>query len=154
VHCYAGVSRSSAILAAYLMWKYRWTLEKTLSFLVYKRIVAKPNDGFYNQLKEVEIKLNITNENVNKAPIQHQNNQNHKEQLNKPNSPTNEALTKRPSSTMATAIQKPQSPLQLQNFNSSTNRQFHAAQGDPYMAHLENSILVRPSTQQITSKLE
>jgi protein-tyrosine phosphatase len=59
VHCYAGVSRSSAIVAAYLMWKYRWTLEKTLAFLTYKRIVVKPNDGFYNQLKGVETKLNI-----------------------------------------------------------------------------------------------
>ena len=59
VHCYAGVSRSSAIVAAYLMWKYRWTLKKTLAFLVCKRIVVKPNDGFMKQLKEVEIKLNI-----------------------------------------------------------------------------------------------
>jgi protein-tyrosine phosphatase len=59
VHCYAGVSRSSAIVASYLMWKYRWPVDKTLAFLTNKRIVAKPNDGFYNQLKEVENKLGI-----------------------------------------------------------------------------------------------
>ena len=27
--------------------------------MVFKRVVAKPNDGFYNQLKEVEINLKI-----------------------------------------------------------------------------------------------
>jgi len=51
VHCYAGVSRSSAIIASYLMWKYRWNLNQTLAFLVHKRIVVKPNDGFMQQLK-------------------------------------------------------------------------------------------------------
>jgi hypothetical protein len=104
--------------------------------LAYKRIVAKPNDGFYNQLKEVEIKLNITNENINKSPINHQNNQSNKEQLNGLNSPRNEVLTKRPPSIMAPTIQKSQSPLQLQNFNSNTNRQLHAAQGNHHTAHL------------------
>jgi protein-tyrosine phosphatase len=68
------VSRSSAIVAAYLMWKYRWPLEKTLAFLVFKRIVAKPNDGFYNQLKEVETKLKIVPDNTNQLYI-HNNNQ-------------------------------------------------------------------------------
>jgi len=62
VHCYAGVSRSSAIICSYLMWKYRWNLNKTLAFVVFKRIVAKPNDGFMKQLRDVEAKLNITSE--------------------------------------------------------------------------------------------
>lgn len=74
MHCYAGVSRSSAIVAAYLMWKYRWPLEKTLAFLVFKRVVAKPNDGFYNQLKEVETKLKIVPDNNIQLHI-HNNNQ-------------------------------------------------------------------------------
>jgi len=44
------------------MWKYRWNLNKTLAFVVFKRIVAKPNDGFMKQLRDVEAKLNITSE--------------------------------------------------------------------------------------------
>jgi predicted protein tyrosine phosphatase len=59
VHCYAGVSRSSAIVCSYLMWKFRWTLKKALTFLTFKRIVAKPNDGFMRQLQDVETKLGL-----------------------------------------------------------------------------------------------
>ncbi len=62
VHCYAGVSRSSAVISAYLMFKYRWPLSKTLSFVQFKRIVAKPNDGFMQQLKDVEVKLKISSQ--------------------------------------------------------------------------------------------
>lgn len=69
MHCYAGVSRSSAIVAAYIMWKYRWNLQKVIAFLVHKRIVAKPNDGFYKQLKEVEIKLKINAEEPSRPSI-------------------------------------------------------------------------------------
>jgi hypothetical protein len=47
------------------MWKYKWKVDKALNFLVYKRIVAKPNDGFYRQLKEVEAKLNLPQDNAN-----------------------------------------------------------------------------------------
>ena len=43
VHCYAGVSRSSAVVCAYLMWKYRWGIGKCLAFVRVKRIVAQPN---------------------------------------------------------------------------------------------------------------
>jgi len=41
------------------MYKYRWPLQKTLKFVVHKRIVAKPNDGFIKQLQDVEKRLNI-----------------------------------------------------------------------------------------------
>lgn len=44
------------------MYKYRWNLSKTIAFLTFKRIVAKPNDGFMQQLKDVERKLNIQSE--------------------------------------------------------------------------------------------
>jgi hypothetical protein len=33
-----------------------------MSFLVFKRVVAKPNQGFYNQLKDIETKLKIGSE--------------------------------------------------------------------------------------------
>jgi len=43
VHCFAGVSRSVAIVCAYIMWKLKWNFETTIAFVKAKRIVAKPN---------------------------------------------------------------------------------------------------------------
>lgn len=52
VHCYAGVSRSVTIVVAYLMNCWKWNLKTALAFVQTKRIVAKPNDGFMEQLKK------------------------------------------------------------------------------------------------------
>jgi protein-tyrosine phosphatase len=52
VHCYAGVSRSVTIVVAYLMNCCKWNLKTALAFVQTKRIVAKPNDGFIEQLKK------------------------------------------------------------------------------------------------------
>lgn len=116
VHCYAGVSRSSAIVASYLMWKYRWPADKTLAFLAYKRVVAKPNDGFYNQLKEVENKLGIVSENapvMPQQPVQQPTVQREKVVV-KPNSPqmTDGQMTQtRPQSNKSfSGVAKPSSP--------------------------------------------
>lgn len=57
VHCYAGVSRSVALVCAYMMSKYGWTVDKTVKFVISKRVVAKPNDGFMKQLREYESQL-------------------------------------------------------------------------------------------------
>lgn len=53
IHCYAGVSRSVAIVCAYIMWKFKWNFETTIAFMRAKRIVAKPNDGFVKQLMQI-----------------------------------------------------------------------------------------------------
>ena len=54
VHCFAGVSRSVAIVCAYIMWKLKWNYDTTMAFVKAKRIVAKPNEGFVRQLMEIE----------------------------------------------------------------------------------------------------
>ena len=51
VHCYAGVSRSATIIIAYLMKIMKWDLNTAFDFVKHKRVVAKPNDGFMNQLQ-------------------------------------------------------------------------------------------------------
>ena len=53
VHCFAGVSRSAAIVCAYIMWKLKWNFETTIAFVKAKRIVANPNEGFVRQLMEI-----------------------------------------------------------------------------------------------------
>lgn len=52
VHCYAGVSRSVTVVLAYLMKFWKWNLKTALEFVQAKRIVAKPNDGFMEQLRK------------------------------------------------------------------------------------------------------
>lgn len=42
VHCYAGRQRSACLIAAYLMYKYNYTLEQT-----YKYIIDKRNEAFH-----------------------------------------------------------------------------------------------------------
>jgi protein-tyrosine phosphatase len=43
VHCQRGVSRSAAIVAAYLMWKYKISLEEALQRVITARPVVCPN---------------------------------------------------------------------------------------------------------------
>lgn len=52
VHCLVGVSRSSSIVAAYLMKKFHLALEWTLTFIKSVRPVVSPNLGFLQQLEE------------------------------------------------------------------------------------------------------
>ena len=52
VHCHAGVSRSAAIIVAYLIKKEHTNLAKALATLRSKRPRAKPNDAFMQQLKK------------------------------------------------------------------------------------------------------
>ena len=46
VHCYAGVSRSSTSVILYMMRKFMWSLDDTLSFIKLKSTVVEPNQGF------------------------------------------------------------------------------------------------------------
>jgi len=54
VHCYAGVSRSSSMVIAYLMYKYKWTYTEAYTHVKKKRTVINPNKGFVSQLQELE----------------------------------------------------------------------------------------------------
>ncbi|EFA76097.1 putative protein tyrosine phosphatase [Heterostelium album PN500] len=54
IHCNAGISRSSTILIAYLMKRHHLTLEHAYSIVKKARPLIKPNQGFYNQLKNYE----------------------------------------------------------------------------------------------------
>jgi len=53
-HCVAGISRSVSIVIAYLMRKHHWDLRSAFAFVVSKRPVADPNDGFVCELKAFE----------------------------------------------------------------------------------------------------
>ena len=52
VHCMAGISRSSTIVAAYLMARYGWTRDYTLNYMRARRSIVNPNPGFMIQLNE------------------------------------------------------------------------------------------------------
>lgn len=57
VHCVAGVSRSPAMLAYYLMQDEGMSLREALARLVRARPAVRPNEGFLRQLKELEVQL-------------------------------------------------------------------------------------------------
>lgn len=54
VHCRLGVSRSSTIIIAYLMQKYKLTYEQAFRYVRSKRPFINPNPSFVNQLKKYE----------------------------------------------------------------------------------------------------
>jgi protein-tyrosine phosphatase len=54
VHCQAGVSRSTTIVIAYLMWKFGWNTSQAYSTVKSGRRLTCPNFGFCRQLKAYE----------------------------------------------------------------------------------------------------
>lgn len=50
VHSLDGTGRCIACVAAYLMFRHRWSFEKALDFLCNKRPDAAPNAGFVQQV--------------------------------------------------------------------------------------------------------
>ncbi len=54
IHCMCGVSRSSTIVIAYLMWKTHCSYNDTFLFVKNRRKLISPNDGFVKQLKIFE----------------------------------------------------------------------------------------------------
>eukprot|EP01138_Halocafeteria_seosinensis_P015184 gb/GECG01015497.1/.p1 GENE.gb/GECG01015497.1/~~gb/GECG01015497.1/.p1 ORF type:complete len:502 (+),score=88.89 gb/GECG01015497.1/:1-1506(+) len=52
VHCFAGRSRSAAIVAAYLIRHHRMSLEEAIKTIKSKKDNVKPNRGFYYQLEQ------------------------------------------------------------------------------------------------------
>lgn len=57
VHCFAGISRSSSLVIAYLMKYQKMTMNQALKLCVEKRPRVQPNPGFKRQLLEYERKL-------------------------------------------------------------------------------------------------
>ena len=54
IHCAMGISRSPAIVIAYLMYKNKMKYEEAYDFVRDKRKVINPNSGFREQLKKLE----------------------------------------------------------------------------------------------------
>lgn len=59
IHCFAGVSRSGAMVIAYLMKTKKLGFQDALKLAQEKRSVITPNEGFKTQLKKYETNLEI-----------------------------------------------------------------------------------------------
>lgn len=57
VHCVAGMSRSSSVVAAFLMKEFGLTAEEALNYVKSRRPIIRPNSGFIHQLVDYESKL-------------------------------------------------------------------------------------------------
>ena len=57
IHCHAGVSRSSTMVIAYLMWSQHWRFQPTIQFVRQQRSCVDPNIGFIGQLMEFDTYL-------------------------------------------------------------------------------------------------
>jgi len=55
VHCFAGVSRSSSCIIAYLIREKGMNFQKALTFVRMKRPIVCPNIGFQRQLMDFEL---------------------------------------------------------------------------------------------------
>lgn len=51
IHCKAGISRSATIVISYLMYKYKYDIKKAYEYVLKKRPIINPNEGFLNELK-------------------------------------------------------------------------------------------------------
>lgn len=54
IHCQAGVSRSATVVIAYLMWKMKMKYRDAHKYVLTKRRIISPNEGFVKQLKKFE----------------------------------------------------------------------------------------------------
>lgn len=52
VHCVEGVSRSTSVVAAYLIAEFGWTTGQAVQYVKSRRRAAEPNFGFVQQLQE------------------------------------------------------------------------------------------------------
>ncbi|KAI6173930.1 Protein-tyrosine-phosphatase [Aphelenchoides besseyi] len=70
VHCEAGVSRSVAVVAAYLMRRFEWSTQKAIYFIQEKRPNACPNSSFIRQLDIfAHLGWNATPESLVSSPL-------------------------------------------------------------------------------------
>jgi len=61
VHCMCGISRSTTIVVAYLMYKYNFTVEQSLEKIKLSRPKINPNKGFIKQLNQYYQELHNKN---------------------------------------------------------------------------------------------
>ena len=59
VHCNLGKSRSSTVVAAYIMFKFQKPAVKALKYIKKRRRIIKPNPGFIIQLIKYQQSLGI-----------------------------------------------------------------------------------------------
>lgn len=57
VNCHAGISRSVTILMAYLLYKYKMNPQEAFEFILKKRDIVNPNEGFRQQIKKYYKKI-------------------------------------------------------------------------------------------------
>eukprot|EP00484_Ammonia_sp_Unknown_P001070 CAMPEP_0197022862 /NCGR_PEP_ID=MMETSP1384-20130603/3660_1 /TAXON_ID=29189 /ORGANISM="Ammonia sp." /LENGTH=452 /DNA_ID=CAMNT_0042450973 /DNA_START=21 /DNA_END=1379 /DNA_ORIENTATION=+ len=57
IHCHAGISRSSSITIAYLMFSWKLTMFDAIAHVQSKRYIIQPNQGFKNQLLDFYLYL-------------------------------------------------------------------------------------------------
>eukprot|EP00667_Euglena_gracilis_P020294 EG_transcript_21966 len=69
VHCYAGVSRSVAVVVAYLMWRFDCTFVGALEHVRRCRPPAQPNPGFCLALRRYEAELRSSGRNLTDGPL-------------------------------------------------------------------------------------
>ncbi|KYQ90281.1 MAP kinase phosphatase [Tieghemostelium lacteum] len=50
IHCHQGISRSSAFVILYIMWKHDWNFQKAHEYTKEIRYISNPNPGFTGQL--------------------------------------------------------------------------------------------------------
>jgi len=58
IHCYAGVSRSSTCIIAFLIKENNYIYHEAFNIVRSKKWSIYPNSGFLNQLKDYEVSLN------------------------------------------------------------------------------------------------
>ncbi len=61
VHCKAGMSRSASIVISYIMFIQKTTFENAYNYVIERRNIIYPNEGFIEQLKEFQEMLELIN---------------------------------------------------------------------------------------------
>jgi protein-tyrosine phosphatase len=59
LHCFSGVSRSGAIVCAYLMKRYNLSYDNALAMAKKGRAVCQPNSNFEQQLQQFQVRLGL-----------------------------------------------------------------------------------------------
>lgn len=59
VHCKAGMSRSAALVIAYLMLENKWHYEEAYDYVKKRRPIIAPNAGFITHLKCISQHINL-----------------------------------------------------------------------------------------------